>query len=458
MKLYKERVVFTMEKLKIPQFPEGFLYQTFIFERKRVDEHCALFKVIDASIPLMKNTLSDQYDFLESLVSGKEFQLFIDYHFLVNTNKCVSICRFFTSIIEDKNIECNVLLIFREKNDWVKMIQYTNAEIEKRSNIGNFRITSKYDSTIIINATLGHMVIKPKWNPAQRSYIITANLTYHGKTKIQDRISVKYIAQMFHEYIEKIIPWIPQSNLIYSNELFINDHMNGEDHVIEMELYLFAQLIDNLQLDSIDLRNPILYPINDHMTFTDNKSLLNLLIKGNTIPYTKVSLPLRLDTKLYSMKSIAHDVPSEFITKIVYDVEYVDLMINPRNINDPNRSILYRKIHRFWDLKNPFTIYKRKRFQNAPYSIHAIPVDYIIDGPVAMLDQDNLTTSSGYQVLNHFVSSHSAFQNYEWLIAGSYANNDIPRFIAISISKDIWKQRFKDLSINEKGVTPFCIS
>ena len=108
-------------------------------------------------------------------------------------------------------------------------------------------------------------------------------------------------------------------------------------------------------------------------------------------------------------------------------------------------------IHKFNGQEFKYSIFRRKLLQKW----NDIEVDFVVDGPVTYTNDKN-----GISLFHDLIKSSIIFSRYTWIFVASYSipKDESLRFVAVAIHNDVAKQKFKDLTISEGGITPFWIS
>lgn len=398
---------------------------------------------------------NDSENIIDIMNNDKNFNMKFSYYCLSNTN--LSVCRTKTVIeIDDEAKYCiylylrdirNIDFMFQNKNDksmiftnYHKITKYT-IKLKKIKVMDNTYVTVKMETCAL------------KIAPTIKCHKIMIDIT--------SKDIIKY-GLIFFDIIQKSLDDIINENFFLENR---NNSLNKElygslsitatgEAYYGYSIYVYQQDIYGMTFYLPNPRQPYIFDTSNSNSLINDIDLINFLISSSVIPHKKISIPVSIKKRNYDLK-----IPYDDLHQ--YSVIYRDLVFNNGyeiisklyNKNTESKIIKFAKYKDIYmDIRkqNKITIYRKKLFQRNK----DVYVDFIAEFPFNKGIVDDLG------VFIDLINRDPILNKYEWLTASSYIDQETESsyFITIAIHRDIWKQKFKDMTINEGGITPFWTS
>ena len=452
--------------------PKSFTYEKYIFQFLKNEE--LILRVSNRKIRKCTYRMflsisgqdDEQYLFLENFPNNDEFKVYFNINYLQNTNFALHEVR--TSIITNKDdVYCLSHLYFVEETPFLEPFKDTSNFQQKILSNASYDIsaflTFKHpagDARIPFNATaminLSHHILSPSYP----IYQIMMRITPITKRSVPKSMIAQMCMKSLETIIQKNMESVVNSDIRFSKLFFIDKIDSLNYHV---RLYMYPKILRGTDFLFYDPRTPVINSLSSSYEIPTDGNLVSFLLNASYAPMKKLSIPIQIH-KIYNEFHGDFQPLSIIETKVVYRELIFDRKITlydeyyfGKNKNQSQRiyfsnyrTLIYENAKkRYDDIGYHFKVFRKNIFQRWK----DVEIDFVADGPFK-LDELN-----GIECFQSMVDDSPILSYYSWLIVSSYvySKTNTMRFVAVAIPKDVVKQKFKDLTIGEGGITPFWI-
>ena len=461
--------------------PRRFSYKNYAFQLYDIDEitlPVSKFKIIKCTyraFSIKPSSLKEIYDFLESLPINDEFKVYFNVKYLMKSKLALSRWTLHEirpiSFIKNNTSAMYINFYFVEEKSFLDAFNdLSQYNVNFLTNLNH--ITYNPDSVYVTIDSKDYGIIKFSASVILRVsthklceifpiYEISSNITMTSNEKIPENFIRQIIGpsciHIYEKFIQSKMQVVANSEIRYSKIFFIEKCNNIQ---FDSKLYMYPKYLMELDLAFFNPRTPIFNSISYTYESANELNLIPFIINSSYIPMTKLSIPVKIEKIRSGFNQFSDSL--EFIeTKIVYRELILDKNTTVYNTYNFGKNkyetqkiyfTFYRDlIHKFNGQEFKYSIFRRKLLQKW----NDIEVDFVVDGPVTYTNDKN-----GISLFHDLIKSSIIFSKYTWIFVASYIipKDKSLRFVAVAIHNDVAKQKFKDLTISEGGITPFWIS
>ena len=450
--------------------PSHFIYKKYAFQfvdRSETTLHITKRKIYLCVYRMLsiydQTEAEEQYSFLESLPVNDEFKLRFNLRFLIDSSYALHEVRTETRLTDDRT-ETFAYLYFVEEQPFSEVFSDVSFYTVEKPTLGyqtaSALILKLPGRTERIPFCSAMYLIRSSQIlcPSYPIYKIHLHLSVIQNGKIEPFYLEKFCTGLYEKYLQENLKSVVESDICFSKLVFI-DKLDESNFVFR--LYMYPKVMSGADFLFYNPRSPILNSISSLYDTPTDGNLISFLLNASYSPMKKLSVPVKIQKTVTGFpkgKSVL-----EFIeTRVVYRELIFDKKIRSyspyyfsrrkddtqRIYYSPYKTIFYEDEKTRYDHQDQkYVIYRKNLFQRW----RDIEADFVVDGP-SILENQN-----GIVCFQSMVDDSPILSNYSWLIVASYflPKSNILRFVAVAIPKDVAKQKFKDLTIGEGGITPF---
>ena len=452
--------------------PNSFLYDSYAFLLKDIDDltlrvskrrvHKYTYQIFSV-IEVNEKT---QYKFLETFPINDAFKVYFATHYLVNTKWTLQEIR--TNIFIGKDDDNAIALAhfylieedsflepFKDEELYQPVFTKTSSKIMSKINVktlyGDYNVST--NSSVILSYSNYFLY------PLYKIYQVKIYLNI--EEAINTLVLTKIIISILEKFIHSNMGIITKSNIIFSKSFFI-DQLNPLKYNIR--LYMFPKIMNDVDFFIFNPRFPIINSISSLYNTPVDGNIISFLLNTSYIPLKKLSIPI----KIHKIESNFNE-PIQILKFIETNIVYRELILDRKNQicnkmffgkkKDETQRVYFSKYKsliysdqktRYDKQEQIFYIFRKNIFQRWK----DVEIEFIVDGPSLLGDKN------GIECFQSMIDDAPILSQYSWLIVASYnySKSNTSRFVAVAIPKFVIKQKFKDLTIGEGGITPFWIS
>ena len=462
--------------MKSAKAPTQFRYYDYYFRLKNIVPGCATYEMAmypyDDTEMTNDDILNDMYDSIEELWTSDEFRFFFTYNFLFGTEIAITRVNSYSEVIDDVS-HLYVQLLFKEDNrafsdpfDTANRQYYLgpiNVLPEK------YTIPLDCEKRVFMNGSFTMRSSASILTPTIPCLQLDGKFSYKSSKSLQYLLPFDAMYQLIDHAFSEGKPSTYPKGLEPNRYFFINQGYDAamKVSIINIKVYGIPSSLLSMDYPVYSMRHPIYYEVNKEGEFTSDSNLISSTILSTIAPGKSVSVPIQIKKDVYSYPGKLNNAIRTTVCyrDLVYDDTYDPFSLcfsikgfSKKDIRKDqskkfnSQYIRYKIFGTAGDEggKNVFRFYKKKFFQKWK----DVDIPFIVDGPMSV------NGANGIEVLNAYSMKNKRFIDISWLVCGHYidASKQLDRFVAIGIPDDIWKQKFKDLTIDERGCTPFCKS
>lgn len=452
--------------------PSYFVYKKYAFEFIRRSEttlritkrkvHLCVYRMLSI---YDRTEMEEHYAFLESLPVNDEFKVRFNVRYLIDENCALHEVRTESRLTDDHS-ETLVYLYFVEESSFSEVFSdspfynvdtpilgYQAASALLLKLPGR---TKRIPFCASIQLTKSNQVLCPSYP----MYKIQLHLSVFQDKNIESLFLEKICIGSYEKYLQEHMKSVVASDIRFSKLLFVN-RIDESNYVFR--LYMYPKVMNGADFLFCDPRTPVLNSISSLYETPTDGNLISFLLNSSYSPMKKISIPVKIQRMMNGF-SEGESVLDFIETKVIYRELIFDKKIrsyDPYYFSQKKddtqkiyfshyKSFFYEDAKKRYDRQDQkYVVFRKNLFQKW----RDIDVDFVVDGP-SVLEKQN-----GVSCFQSMVDDSPILSNYAWLIVASYVYTkfDTLRFVAVAIPKDVAKQKFKDLTIGEGGITPFWI-